>query len=187
MPYCPQCGYEYVAGAKFCPDCQTALAEGEQVFCSSCNERITPGATFCPHCGVLLTPQDELPKPIRCEVHKGTPAIGACVVCGKPVCGVCAVRRMGKIFCDNDEHLKMAFDWVAVCSANTADEAEMIRANLEGAGIRAMVFSQSDRMFFTTLGNLAVNEVMVPKSSLEEAKEYLTSVNIPLSAKLRKP
>jgi len=94
---------------------------------------------------------------------------------------------MGKIFCDNDEHLKMAFDWVAVCSANTADEAEMIRANLEGAGIHAMVFSQSDRMFFTTLGDLAVNEVMVPKSSLEEAKEYLTSVNVPLSAKLRKP
>ena len=32
MPYCPKCGYEYVAGAKVCPDCQASLVEGEPAF-----------------------------------------------------------------------------------------------------------------------------------------------------------
>jgi hypothetical protein len=186
MPYCPQCGYEYIPGAKFCPDCQSPLAEGEQLFCNSCNEPITGGVTFCPHCGVLLALADKAPRRIMCDVHKYTPAVGACVVCGKPVCEMCAVKKLGKLFCDNDEHVKMAFDWVALCSTSTQDEAAMIKANLEGAGIEALVFSQSDRMFFTTVGDLAVNEVMVPKRSLDEAQQFLRSINVPLSGETRK-
>jgi hypothetical protein len=55
-------------------------------------------------------------------------------------------------------------------------EAEMIKTNLESAGIPAMVLSQSDRMYFTTLGDLAVTEVMVPKNEAEEAARYLAAV-----------
>lgn len=26
MPYCPECGYEYIEGIEICPDCQKALS-----------------------------------------------------------------------------------------------------------------------------------------------------------------
>jgi hypothetical protein len=85
---------------------------------------------------------------------------------------------MGKFFCADDEHVKMAFDWISVYTTTTRSEAEMIKGHLEAAGLEAMVFSQSDRMFFTTLGDLAVNEVMVPKASMEAAHAFLRSINI---------
>ena len=179
MPYCPECGYEYNLGTRICPDCQTQLSEGKRLLCEACQEPVTEGATFCPHCGVLRTKDVPLHKPIiLCETHRGVPAIGACVVCGKPVCDQCAVKKMGKFFCPDDEHVKMAFDWIAVCTTNTRNEAEMIKAQLEGAGLQAMVFSQSDRMFITNIGDLAVNEVMVPKASLDAAQAFLRSINI---------
>lgn len=173
MPYCPECGYEYTAGTKTCPDCQKALVQSEQVFCDACEEPISPNVRFCPHCGILLGGADEGRDNVRCETHPDAEAVGACVMCGKPVCHACAVRKQGKVFCTNDEHVTMAFDWAAVCSTSTEYEAEMIRANLEGAGIQALVFSQSDRVFPSMVGDLAVNQVMVPKSSLSEAQRFL--------------
>lgn len=178
MPYCPECGYEYNLGTKVCPDCQTQLAQGTRILCEACEEPVTDKAVFCPHCGVLRTQDAPVHKPIMCETHPHQPAAGACVVCGKPVCEQCAVRKMGKFFCADDEHVKMAFDWIAVCSTSIRSEAEMIKAQLESGGIQAMVFSQSDRMFFTTFGDLAVNEVMVPKDSLDAARDFLRSINL---------
>lgn len=180
MSYCPSCGYEYTAGVRVCPDCRTPLREGKALLCETCNEPVTESAQFCPHCGVLRAVPSPKHTPVMCKIHGDRPATGACVVCGKPVCESCAVRKVGKILCDDDEHVKIAFDWVAVCSASTQEEADMIRANLEGAGIEALVFSQADRVFFTTVGDLAVNEVMVPKNSLEDAKRVLIALNIPL-------
>jgi predicted negative regulator of RcsB-dependent stress response len=80
------------------------------------------------------------------------------------------------MFCQSDFELKVAFDWVAVYSASTPYEAHMVKANLESANIPAMVLSQSDRMYYMTLGNLAVAEVMVPKTSYEEAKQFLQAL-----------
>jgi hypothetical protein len=147
--------------------------ESEQVFCDTCEEPISPDSKFCPHCGILLGGGGEKPADIRCQTHPDAEAVGACVMCGKPVCDACAVRKQGKVFCSNDEHVSMTFDWAAVCTTNTEYEAEMIRANLEGAGIQAIVFSQSDRVFPSMVGDLAVNQVMVPKSSLGEAQRFL--------------
>jgi len=175
MPYCRECGYEYVVGATVCPDCRTTLVAGEPIRCESCDELIEEEATFCPHCGVLLGWSAEGSMDIRCETHKEDEATGRCVVCGKTVCLSCAVTKQGRMFCSNDEHVKMAFDWVAICSTSTQYEAEMIKANLESAGIPATVFSQSDRMYFTTVGDLAVTEVMVPKDEAEEAARYLAA------------
>ena len=178
MPYCRECGYEYIAGAAVCPDCQTMLVAGEPVRCESCNEMIEEEATFCPHCGVLLGWSAEGGGEIACDTHFDHEAAGRCVVCGKTVCEACAVKKHGRMFCSNDEHVKMAFDWVAVCSTSTQYEAEMIKANLESAGIPTTVFSQSDRMYFTTLGDLAVTEVMVPKEDVKEAEEYLRAMEM---------
>ena len=175
MPYCPTCGYEYVAGAKVCPDCQTSLIEGEQVFCDSCDEPITAEATFCPHCGVFLGWSDEGRKEIVCDSHRENPAVGRCVICKKVVCEECAVQKRGKYFCSNDKHVEMAFDWVTVYTTGTEYEADMIVANLESAGIPARVHVQNDQMFVATIGDLAMTRVMVPSEDADEAKNYLVS------------
>lgn len=176
MPYCRECGYEYTEAVRVCPDCQAELSQDEPIQCTSCGEMIGQDVTSCPHCGVLLDGAGEGKQRITCDVHKNIPAEGACVVCGKRVCKECAVRRLGRFFCNNDEHVKMAFDWVAVWTCSTEYEAEMVRSNLVGGGIPSMVFSQSDHMYVTTMGNLAVVEVMVPKESVDDARAILTSL-----------
>jgi|WetSurMetagenome_2_1015567.scaffolds.fasta_scaffold53407_2 hypothetical protein len=67
-------------------------------------------------------------------------------------------------------------DWVVACTTNTEQEAEMIKANLEGAGIEVCVLPQQDRMYVTTVGDLAVIQVMVPAESLADARAYLQSL-----------
>ena len=175
MPYCPTCGYEYVAGAKFCPDCQTTLLGGKQLFCDNCEEEITGNDAFCPHCGVLRVQAVEGKKKIACSIHGDADAVARCVICKTPVCEECAIQKRGKFFCTNDKHVEMAFDWVTVYTTGTEYEAEMIAANLESAGIPARVYVQSDQMFVATFGDLAVTKVMVPVESADEAKAFIAS------------
>ncbi|NOY06108.1 MAG: hypothetical protein GXO82_05685, partial [Chlorobi bacterium] len=59
----------------------------------------------------------------------------------------------------------------------TEYEAAMIKANLEGAGIPVSVFSQSDHVYFVTMGgDLAVVNIMVPKTRIHEAEELLKNL-----------
>ena len=175
MPYCPKCGYEYVAGVKVCPDCQASLIEGEQAFCDNCEEPIASESTYCQHCGVLLGWSAEGEKRITCDTHRENDAVGRCVICKKVVCDECAVQKRSKYFCSNDKHVDMAFDWVTVYTTGTEYEADMIAANLESAGIPARVYVKSDQMFVATIGDLAVTKVMVPADAADEAKHYLAS------------
>ena len=177
MPYCPDCGYEYVPGVLICPDCQSPLRQAELTLCDSCDEPVDRDSRFCSHCGIRRKEVEGGESKIVCATHPNDEAMGRCVFCGKLVCDRCAVRRQGRIFCENDEHVKMMFDWVAVWTASTPYEAQMIKANFEGAGIPAMILSQHDRMYYTTAGDLAVNEIMVPKGFLENARQYLQAMD----------
>ena len=49
---CPQCRHNAPAGAKFCPECGTALPGA----CASCAHELPPGAKFCPECGQRTSP-----------------------------------------------------------------------------------------------------------------------------------
>lgn len=175
MPYCPQCHTEYQAGATECSDCLIPLVEGEPRFCPNCEEFVTKDDTFCDNCGLLLPriPFEETPE---CENHPDADAIGGCVICGKPVCAECAREQNGRIFCENDDHLNMHQGFVVAYTTSTDYEAEMIKANLEGAGIHATIFNQHDHVYFTNMGMLALVNVMVPRAQLENAQEIIVAL-----------
>jgi hypothetical protein len=172
MPYCRNCGYEYVEGVTTCPDCGEELLPGEPRICDNCDGEIEANSQYCPHCGIIFE-QDEGEVSIECETHPGVPAIGVCIICGKPVCRDCAVSKKGRVFCDDDEHVKIHQDWVVLCSTSTEYEAEMVKANLEIAGVKALVFSQVDHAYFIPIGRLAIVNVMVPKDKLAKAREVV--------------
>ncbi|MGA9365736.1 MAG: zinc ribbon domain-containing protein [Bacteroidota bacterium] len=172
MPYCPSCGYEYTRGIMNCPDCGEELVASEPTFCDNCDEQIDADAQYCPHCGIVFE-KDEVESPIHCETHPTVTAVGVCIICGKPVCRDCATSKKGKVFCENDEHVKIHQKWAVLCSTSAEYEAEMVRANLEIAGIKALVFSQVDHAYFIPMSRLAIVNVMVPKEKLGKAREVL--------------
>ncbi|RME28463.1 MAG: SPFH domain-containing protein [Deltaproteobacteria bacterium] len=47
---CPKCNSPVSAGAKFCPNCGNPLSAGPAK-CSNCGQELSPGAKFCPNCG----------------------------------------------------------------------------------------------------------------------------------------
>ncbi len=175
MSYCPQCQTEYQAGVAECVDCGIPLVEGTPVFCFNCQEPVSANDTFCNNCGVLLEeiPGDETPE---CENHPDRDAVGGCVICGKPLCEDCAREQNGRVFCESDEHLNVHQGFVVVYTTSTDYEAEMIKANLDGAGIHALIFNQHDHVYFTTMGMLALVNVMVPRAQLEEAREIIEAL-----------
>ena len=175
MPYCPQCYVEYQEGIKDCNDCMIPLVEGTPQFCENCKEFVRKEDTFCDNCGVLqpVVAADEMPE---CENHPDRRAIGGCVICGKPVCDECSTRHNGRIFCENDNHLSLHQGFVVAYTTSTDYEAEMIKANLEGAGINAVVFNQHDHVYFTNMGALAMVNVMVPRSQIEESRDIIAAL-----------
>ena len=61
----------------------------------------------------------------------------------------------------------------------TTDEyykAEMIRSNLESAGIDVTILSQKDRNY-PGVGNLSVIKLFVSNSDIDAALEYINSIN----------
>ncbi len=171
MAYCTSCGYEYQPGVSVCPDCGQPLVTGDRYDCPGCGEIVVGTPMGCPNCGILLIRFAR--KNITCAKHQESPAIGFCVVCGTPLCKECSRTRQGKILCDNDLHMKLAFQWASVYSTSSAYEAEMVKANLESIHIPVTILSQNDRMYITTLGDLAVTEVMVPRTMLAKAEEFI--------------
>lgn len=177
MPYCKECGYEYRSGVKVCPDCQAQLVEGDLLLCHECDEPVTEEVPFCNHCGVVLEWGEIDGSPIMCATHRANEATGSCVVCKKAVCPECVAMRFGRFFCNDDKHVETAFNWVVVATTSTDYEAQMIKANLEGAGIPATVLSKKDHTYVTTMGDLAVTEVLVPSQMVEDAKQFLREMD----------
>jgi hypothetical protein len=172
MPYCPDCFAEFQPGIAQCSDCGTPLVEGSPVFCPRCNDPVVPEDAFCSSCGILLVYGDDDALP-ECAAHPEVLAIGSCVVCGKPVCEECAREVDGRFFCDDDSHYDVHQGYVVAYTTATDYEAAMIKANLEGAGIGALIFNQHDHVYFTNMGSLAVVNVMVPKYQIEKANEII--------------
>lgn len=66
-------------------------------------------------------------------------------------------------------------DWCVACTCSNNIEAEMMKTNLESAGIESLVLSQSDRSF-PVEGNMTIVKVLVKKSDSSEASEIIDDI-----------
>ena len=69
---------------------------------------------------------------------------------------------------DFDGNLVHHSDWCVACTCGDNIEADMLKVNLESAGIDALVLSQSDRSF-PAAGDLTIVKVLVKKSDSDDA------------------
>jgi hypothetical protein len=67
-------------------------------------------------------------------------------------------------------------DWVTVYTCSETYEADMLKANLEGAGIQSMVLFQKD-LSFPTPGDLSVIKLKVKKDDIQEAQRIINDIN----------
>lgn len=71
-------------------------------------------------------------------------------------------------------------DWVVVFTCYEIYEADMMKSNLEGAGIDSIILGQSDRSF-PAMGDLQMVKLLVKKSDCEDALEFIkdSQTNLP--------
>ncbi len=67
-------------------------------------------------------------------------------------------------------------DWIIVYTCSQNYEAEMLKANLESAGIKTQVLGQKDRNY-PGVGDLAVIKVLVEKTDVKEAEKIIEDIN----------
>jgi hypothetical protein len=67
-------------------------------------------------------------------------------------------------------------DWISVYSTDVLYEADMIKANLTGANLEAIILSQKDKNFPAT-GDLSVIKILVKKEDADDAKKIISDIN----------
>lgn len=88
-----------------------------------------------------------------------------------PDCGYVLIDKQ-----EFEEHLINPEDWDVVYTTNEEYEAEMLRANLEGAGIETLIDTKKDRNF-PAVGDLAIIKILVRKVDVEESKQIIDDIN----------
>ena len=93
---------------------------------------------------------------------------------GVTVCPDCDVELIDKQ--EFERHLIASEDWETAYTCSEIYEAEMLKANLEGAGIETMIVSKKDRNF-PTVGDMSFIRLMVRKDDLESALQIIQDIN----------
>ncbi|MDD8018614.1 MAG: hypothetical protein PHP42_09600 [Bacteroidota bacterium] len=78
---------------------------------------------------------------LMCENHSEMKAVAACYICGKPVCGDCAISQEGKTFCDDLSHSTMNLEYENLLTTPTEFEMALIVKNLEANGVSGKWFN----------------------------------------------
>jgi hypothetical protein len=73
-------------------------------------------------------------------------------------------------------HLINYNDWAIVYLTEKMYEADMIKANLDGANIESIIISQKD-INFPSPGDLSVIKLLVKKSDVQDANEIIKDIN----------
>lgn len=89
------------------------------------------------------------------------------------ICSDCNIELETKK--EFEEAEKKYSDWEEVFSTPQLYEAEMIKTNLESAGLECLILDQKDTSF-PLGGELGEIKVLVPKYRLEEAKQIIEKI-----------
>lgn len=73
-------------------------------------------------------------------------------------------------------HLVHPKDWVVVFTCSENYEAEMMKANLEGAKIDTLILSQKDSSY-VVIGDLSVVKVLVKKKDVAAALQIIEDID----------
>ncbi len=93
---------------------------------------------------------------------------------GITVCADCGVELIPVE--EFEGHLVKPEDWIIIYTTDNSIEADMLKANLESAGIETLVLSQKDQSF-PAVGDLAVIKVLVRRNDLKTASEIINDIN----------
>jgi hypothetical protein len=177
MKRCPICGITYDDTFSECEDCKINLVSDKPEICIYCGVEIEAVDIYCKNCGKIFLTKIEDDDEIECENHFERSAIGVCVVCGKPICEECSNEDDGKIFCAEGNHRDFYKGWTVVYTTSIEYEAEMIKANIEGAGIPCVIFSQKDHAYFMTVG-FGIVKIMVPREQKDMAMKIIEDIRL---------
>lgn len=144
--------------------------------CRHCSSPLGPGIRLCRACGAV----NDIPDLdwIECEHHPTEPAVGSCVVCGKPMCGDCARSAEGLFFCEDPEHRSIFLGWTIVYEADSVFEADMISKNLEQAGFAVRQFDKHRHNGTAWITERLGVPVRIQRNRAEEALQLLRSMRL---------
>lgn len=101
----------------------------------------------------------------KCE-YEYVDGISVCPDCGETLIDEASFK----------EHLIEPEDWEVVYTCEQSYEAEMLKANLDGAGIESLIMPITDRNF-PSPGNFLVVKLFVRKNQLQEAAQIIQDIN----------
>ena len=107
------------------------------------------------------------------------PNCGAEYVEGITECSDCLVELIpNEDFINEEEQEVSLADWKEIFSSSDMIEAEMIKANLRGAGIDAIIFSKEDRMRINlSYVGAAPVKLFVKEENVETATQIIEDIN----------
>jgi hypothetical protein len=94
---------------------------------------------------------------------------------GITICPDCKVHLVDEALFEKPEDWTED-NWEVVYTSNKDYEIDMLKDNLESAGITAAILSQMDRNF-PAPGDLAVIKLMVRREDLEAALSFIQKIN----------
>ncbi len=93
---------------------------------------------------------------------------------GVEVCADCGTQLIPLE--DFEGHLVHPKDWVIVYTCDEPYQAEMLKANLDGAEIDSLIISQKDRSY-PGVGDLAIVKLLVKKKNAQEALSLIHDID----------
>lgn len=148
-----------------------------QDMCLHCGHPQQADTLSCAACG-FINQRSEEARQIECENHSGEHAVGRCLVCGKPVCGDCAVNASGKFFCDSVEHPRIFESWKVIYTCESEFESDFIQRNLTDREIPCQVFAVHNHVGVYWLEGGNEVRVLVPNNLATSAWDVLQSLGL---------
>lgn len=143
--------------------------------CDRCGQPRVLSEVDCPVCGRILSEAEG----VGCEVHEGATAVACCSVCGKPMCGDCAVWTGSQFLCNVPAHKEVADDWQVIARCSSVFEADMIMTNLRQGEFKPMAFSPGEFTVSFWHSGLSTARVFVRKGESEGARRLLQALALP--------